>query len=79
MDVAALRMLSIAAFWGLDLRKSSAFTGSFVNVDPEGCSSSGSLARFAGVAGWSCSAGLFSDCTGDRTALVAPMCDSYSH
>ena len=79
VDVAALRMLFIAAIWGLDLRKSSAFTGSFGNVDPEGCPSSEFLARFAGVAGLNGSAGLFSDCTGDCTALVVPMCDSYSH
>ena len=77
MGVAAFRMLFIAAIWGLDLRKSSAFTGSFVDGDPEGWPSSGFFARFAGVVEGS--AGLFSVCACDCTALVIPICDSYSH
>ena len=58
MGVADLCMLFIAAIWVLDLRKSSAFTGSFVDADPEGLPSSAFFARFAGVV--EASAGRFS-------------------
>ena len=78
VGVAVLRMLFIAAIWGLDLRNSSAFTGSFVDIDPDVPSFSGFFARFAGVVEGSGSAGLFSICAGDCTALVIPICDSYS-
>lgn len=70
-------MLFIAAIWGLDLRKSSAFTGSFVDVDPEGLPSSRFFARFAGVVEGS--ADLFSVWACDCTALAIPIYDSYSH
>lgn len=52
-------MLFIAATWGLDLRKSSAFRGSRADANV-GLSSFGCLARFESVAGGTFSADLFS-------------------